>query len=73
MRPAQICFHFDSQEEVYGQALELGDLINDGDVYDSPIHGTWKKVPTGLCGKTVERSAGAGAYIVRPLPVLEFW
>ena len=70
MREASVHQHrrnYRAEGETYGQRLDPGDIIQEGDLQGSSRNMHWTKCPFKLHGK---RLKFGGPVTIRPLPVL---
>lgn len=70
MHEAEIHHHRRSNEEMYGQQLRPGDVIEADDRIDNRVASWWKCGPS-LTGSVMRETYGK-VIIVRPLPVMTF-
>lgn len=70
MQEACVHQHSNNKElEIYGQKLEAGDIIKEGDVYECAAD-IWRKCGAQLIGETLDGEVLVT--IIRPLPIKTF-
>ena len=70
LHEAEVHHHRRSNEEMYGQKLQPGDIIEENDRIDNRSD-SWRKCGQALAGSMMRDTRGR-IIIVRPLPVMAF-